>query len=282
MRPLLLLLPLLFLPNRDSWGAAAPTYEVASVKPNTSNSGMIRFTGPPQSATFTASNATLQILITLAYQVKPFQIEGVSGWIGTDHFDISAKPPEGPITREQSWMMLQGLLEDRFKLAVHRTTKEVPIYALTAAKGGLKIKPASEDTCFKIGPGGPPPPPPAPGQPRPVPCGGFFMGPNTLQGGGISLSQLADGLTNILGRPVVDKTGFTGTFDVRLEFSREGTQPMGAAGFGTPGAPPIAIPDNNAPTIFTALQEQLGLKLESQKGPEDLLVIDHAEKPSEN
>jgi uncharacterized protein (TIGR03435 family) len=282
MRRLFLLLPLLFLPNRDSYGAAAPTYEVASVKPNTSSSGMIRFMGPPQSATFTATNATLQILITLAYQVKTFQLEGANGWIGTDHFDISAKPPEGPVTREQSWMMLQALLEDRFKLAVHRTTKEVPIYALTAAKGGLKIKPASEDACFKFVPGGPPPPPPTPGGRPPIPCGGFMMGPGILQGASLSMSQLTDGLTNILGRPVVDKTGFTGTFDVRLEFSREGTQPMGAAGFGTPGAGPISIPDNNGPTIFTALQEQLGLKLESQKGPADFLVIDHAEKPSEN
>jgi len=282
MRPLLLLLPLLVLPSRDGYGAAGPTYEVASVKPNTSNSGMIRFMGPPQSATFTATNATLQILITLAYQVKPFQIEGANGWIASDRFDISAKPPEGSVTREQSWMMLQALLEDRFKLAVHRTTKEVPIYALTAAKGGLKIKPASEDTCFKMVPGGPPPPPPGPGGRPVIPCGGFFMGPNTLQGGGISMSQLADGLTNILGRPVIDKSGFAGAFDVRLEFSREGTQPMGAAGFGTPGAPPVTLPDNNGPTIFTALQEQLGLKLESQKGPADLLVIDHAEKPSEN
>src|ERR1019366_2557508 len=140
MRPILLLLPLLFLPNGDSFGAAGPTYEVASIKPNSSNSGMIRFTGPPQSATFTATNATLQILITLPYHVKPFQIEGANGWIGTDRFDISAKPPEGPVTREQSFLMLQTLLEDRFKLAVHRTTKEVSIYALTAAKGGLKIK----------------------------------------------------------------------------------------------------------------------------------------------
>ncbi len=259
-----------------------PQYDVASVKPNTSNSGRIFFTGPPNSRTFTASNATLQILIGLAYNVKPFQIEGGTGWIGSDHFDISAKPPEGPVTREQSTLMLQALLEDRFKLVVHRTTKEVPIYALTPAKGGLKIKPASEDACFKMVPGAPPPPPPTPGNRPATPCGGFFMGPSTLQGGGISMSQLADGLTNILGRPVIDKTGFTGTFDAHLEFSREGTAPMGAAGFSTPGASPVALPDNNGPTIFTALQEQLGLKLESQKGPADLLVIDHAEKPSEN
>ncbi len=178
--------------------------------------------------------------------------------------------------------MLQALLEDRFKLVVHRATKDVPIYALTPAKSGMKIKPASEDACFKMVPGAPPPPPPGPDNRPAIPCGGFFMGPSTLQGGGISMSQLADGLTNILGRPVIDKTGFTGTFDVHLEFSREGTAPMGAAGFSTPGAAPIAIPDNNGPTIFTALQEQLGLKLESQKGPADLLVIDHAEKPGEN
>jgi uncharacterized protein (TIGR03435 family) len=91
-----------------------PQYDVASVKPNTSNSGMIRFTGPPGSATFTFTNATLQILVGVAYNVKPFQIEGGTGWISSDRFDISAKPPEGPVTREQSALMLQSLLEDRF------------------------------------------------------------------------------------------------------------------------------------------------------------------------
>jgi uncharacterized protein (TIGR03435 family) len=256
-----------------------PQYDVASVKPNTSGTGILFFTGPPQRATFTATNATLQSLVGLAYQIKPFQIEGGPSWLGSDHFDISAKPPEGPVTREQSALMLQMLLEDRFKLVVRRTSKEVPIYALMPAKGSMKLKAASETACFKIVPGALPPPP-VPG--NPPPCGGFFMSPNTLQGGGISMAQLASNLTNILRRPVLDKTGFTGTFDVHLEFSRESTAPMGAAGSSTPGAAPGVLFDNNGPTIFTALQEQLGLKLESQKGPADLLVTDHAEKPTEN
>jgi len=106
------------------------------------------------------------------------------------------------------------------------------------------------------------------------------MGPNILVGGKIPMAQLVEGLSSILGRPVIDKTGFTGTFDVHLEFSPEGTAFAG----GLPGVPGGLPPgfDTSGPSIFTALQDQLGLKLESQKGPGQVLVIDHAEKPSEN
>src|ERR1019366_1635234 len=132
-------------------------------------------------------------------------------------------------------------------------------------------------------PNSPPPPPPAPGQFPPTPCGGFFMGPNRLEGGKIAMAQLVNALSNLLGRPVIDKTGFTGTFDVHLDFSREGTAGLGGGGFGPAGLPADAAnTDNPAPSIFTAVQEQLGLKLESQKAPGEILVIDHAEKASGN
>jgi uncharacterized protein (TIGR03435 family) len=258
MRPLFLLLPLLVLPNRDSYGAAGPSYEIASIKPNTSNPTFVYLNGPPAVHTFTATNATVQALIIYAYQVNAFQLDGGPAWLRSDRFDISTKPPEGAFTRDQYLIMLQALLEDRFKLAVHRTTKEVPVYALVPAKGGLKIKPASE-ACAQTGSGRPPAPD------SPPLCGNIRMGTNSFEGRSVSMTMLLRGLANALGRPVVDQTGFAGAFDLHLEF-----------------APPMASPDNPSPTIFTALREQLGLKLESQKGPADFLVIDHAEKPSEN
>jgi uncharacterized protein (TIGR03435 family) len=242
----------LFLPNRDGYGADGPQYDVASIKPNTSNPTFVYLNGPPSVHTFTATNATVQALITYAYQVSAFQLDGGPAWLRSDRFDISAKPPEGAFTRDQYLIMLQALLEDRFKLAVHHTTKEVPIYALVPAKGGLKIKPASE-ACTPAGSGSPPV------------CGNMRMGTNSFEGRSVSMTMLLRGVANALGRPVVDQTGFAGAFDLHLEF-----------------APPMASPDNPGPTIFTALQEQLGLKLESQKGPADFLVIDHAQKPSEN
>jgi uncharacterized protein (TIGR03435 family) len=107
------------------------------------------------------------------------------------------------------------------------------------------------------------------------------MGPNNLTAGRIKMDQFINGLSNILGRPVIDKTGYTGTFDVQLQFSPEGT----AFANGLPGLPPgvnLPPPDTSLPSIFTVVQEQFGLKLESQKGPGEMLVIDHAERPSEN
>ncbi len=239
-----------------------PHYEVASIKPNTSNPAFVYLNGPPAVHTFTATNATVQALIIYAYQVNAFQLEGGPAWLRSDRFDISTKPPEGAFTRDQYLIMLQALLEDRFKLAVHHTTKEAPIYALVPAKGGMKIKPASE-ACSQTGSDRPGSRPPEPDSP-PV-CGNIRMGTNSLEGRSVSMTMLLRGLANALGRPVIDQTGFAGTFDLHLEF-----------------APPMASPDNPGPTIFTALQEQLGLKLESQKGPTDFLVIDHAEKPTEN
>ncbi len=162
---------------------------------------------------------------------------------------------------------------------IHRETKEVPIYAVAAVKGGTKLAQPKEGSCVKFDPASPPRP--VPGQPPPLFCGGFMMGPNMLRGGGISMKQFTDGLSNILGRPVVDKTGYVETFDVALDFSQEGVDMASLFG-GLPfmvGPPPA---DDSRPSIFTAKQEQLGLKLESQKGPAEILVIDHAEKASEN
>jgi uncharacterized protein (TIGR03435 family) len=253
---------------------------VASVKPNTSGNNMISIR-PPVGGRFTATNVRLKMLVELAYNVKTAQISGGPQWMVSDGYDITAKAADPNINVDQLRPMLQTLLEDRFQLKVHRETKEMPIYVLTLAKNGSKLPEAKDGGCVKFGPDTPPPPPPAPGKLPPTLCGGFLRAPNLLQAGKVDMKQLANVLADVLGRPVVDKTGFTGTFDVKLEFTPEGTT-FGTNGFGPPGGGLPQGFDTSGPSIFTALQDQLGLKLESQKGPGEILVIDHAEKASEN
>jgi uncharacterized protein (TIGR03435 family) len=270
--------------------AARPTFDVASVKANTSGSGMIMI-GPPTGGRFRATNATLKMLVGLAYKMQNFAISGGPNWIDSDHYDIEAKASDGNLTFDEMRPMLQALLEERFQLKVHTEKKDVPVYALLPGKNGAKLPAAKEGGCVKLDPKNPTlPPPPPPGAGRgaggpvmlgPPPCGGMMMGPFQMQGGNISMTQFVGGLSNLLGRPVIDKTGFTGTFDLHLEYSPEGLA-MGRGGMPMPPPPPGAVPDTSNTTVFTAIQEQLGLRLESQKAPDDTLVIDHAEKATEN
>jgi uncharacterized protein (TIGR03435 family) len=263
--------------------APRPEFEVASVKPNTSGNGMIMIR-PPVGGRFTATNVRLKMLIGLAYKLQDYEISGGPAWINSDGYDVTAKATDGNIGIDQLRPMLQTLLEDRFQLKVHRETKDVPVYALLAGKNGPKLPEAKEGGCVALNPNSGPPPLPKPGQFPPTPCGGFFMGPNHLEGGKIGMEQLTGALANILGRRVIDKTGFKGTFDVKLDFSPEGTNLFGRGGLGPPPGVPAEAgnADNAPPSIFTVIQDQLGLKLESQKGPGEILIIDHAEKPSEN
>ena len=264
--------------------APRPEFEVASVKPNTSGNNMTMIR-PPVGGRFTATNARLKMLIGLAYKLQDYEISGGPAWINTDGYDVTAKAADSNIGIDQLRPMLQALLEDRFQLKVHRESKEMPVYALLPGKNGPKLPEAKEGGCTAINASSPPPPPPAPGQFPPTPCGGFFMSPNHIEGGKVGMQQFVGVLSNLLGRPVIDKTGFTGTFDVKLDFSPEGTRMGGRGGFGPPpGATPGATTDadNAPPSIFTAIQDQFGLKLESQKAPAEILVIDHAEKASEN
>jgi uncharacterized protein (TIGR03435 family) len=259
--------------------APRPEFEVASVKPNTSGNNMVMIR-PPAGGRFTATNARVRMLIGIAYNVKNFEVSGGPAWINSDGYDITAKAADSNISLEQLRPMLRTLLEDRFKLMVHREKKEMPVYALMVAKGGPKLPAAKEGGCVAFGPNTPPPPPPAPGQLPPIMCGGFLRAPNLLQAGKVTMTQLVNVLSDVLGRPVIDKTEFTGTFDVKLEFTPEGTS-FGTDGLGPPGGLPPGF-DTSGPSIFTALQDQLGLRLESQKGPGEVLVIDHVEKASEN
>jgi uncharacterized protein (TIGR03435 family) len=178
--------------------------------------------------------------------VKPHKPEGGPGWLSDDRYDVSAKAA-GAASRNQVMLMLQALLADRFKLTFHFEEKEMPIYSLVIAKNGPKIKEAKDDgNGLEIG-----------GDPQ-----------HALSARNISMAQFAGTLSRLqeLDRPVVDRTGLKGVFNISLDFVAEDA----------------ASPDSAGPSIFTALAEQLGLKLEATKGPVQIFVIDHVEKPSEN
>ena len=286
----------------------APAFEVASIKRNKSGDGFISISLSPQRPTFT--NVPARQLIVRAYNVQPFQVVGGPSWITTDRFDITAKAPDAA-TPQQMNDMLQSLLADRFKLKVHRETRQGDVYRLVKArpdgKLGDAIKPAAIDCSAMMGrgrPGGPGPAPGGPGSaavgtsavpapsgrpagPAPAPAGPMsgcqmMMTPGRVQMGGQPISALANTLSNQLGRPIVDDTGLTGPYDLTLSFMPDPGgrgMPIGPLPPGAPELPPI---DPNAPSLPTALQEQLGLKLESGKGPVDVIVIDSIEPPTED
>jgi uncharacterized protein (TIGR03435 family) len=277
-----------FLP-RTILDAQTPTkaaFEVASVRPNKAGDGRVMI-GLQPGGRYTATNVPLRMLLRQAFNVQEFQIVGGPDWMTSDRFDVVAKAPEGPFNADVMRPMLQSLLAERFKLVVHNETREMPIYALVKARNdgklGPNLSPAAVDCAAAMRGrrgGGPPPAPPAPSQPgQKVECG-FMIGPGRLNAGGMPLSNLAQTLSPQVGRIVLDKTELTGNYDFELTYSLEG---LGSAfpGGGQPlvnGAP--APVDPNMPNIFTALQEQLGLKLDSQRGPVDVIVIDSVEQPS--
>jgi uncharacterized protein (TIGR03435 family) len=264
-----------------------PTFEVASIKQNTSVVG-----DPTQhpmgvrmepGGGMRAQNAPLMLLIQRAYGVQAFQVVGGPAWRNTTGYDIAAKP-EGNTDRKQMWLMLQTLLADRFKLTLHRETRELPVYDLKVAKGGSKLPMAKAVVCVSRTPGAPPAPP-APGQ---ADCG-YVAGPLGLtallqfQGSKVRMADFISKLALVMGRPVLDKTALTNEFDLNLSFTADEAT-IGLPGFGGPGDPggTKLATDPNLPNIFAALQEQLGLKLVSAKGPVEVLVIDHAERPAAN
>jgi bla regulator protein blaR1 len=271
---------------------AAPKFEVASIKPNKSGDGRVMLGAP--GGRFTATNVPLGLLITFAYQIQPFQLHGSPSWLNSDRFDIVATAdgdiplvPQAPGTPSTLALMVRSLLADRFHLVMHPETREMPIYALVLARSdgklGPNIKPAKTD-CAAVARGRRAGGPPAPLQPgQPIDCG-LMMGFGNMNAGGMPLAELGRTLSQQLGRVVLDKTGLTGTFDFTLSYAPEGRG--GLPGGGPPGGPPPlvngAVIDPNLPTLFTALQEQLGLKLDSQRGPVEMLVIDRVEQPTED
>jgi uncharacterized protein (TIGR03435 family) len=269
-----------------------PAFEVASVKPNTTGAPGGSFVMPP--GRFTATNIPLKVLITNAYQLSFFQVVGGPDWVSTDRFDVAAKAPDGS-PPEQTRAMVRTLLKDRFKLVVHMETRDTPIYALVKARAEDQLGPNMKRSTMDCGPiraqraeataaaararGGRVPVPAAPGPNEPVVCGmrATGRGGATLRyrAGNITMTALAGALRPYVGREVVDRTGLTGEFDLDLQFSAPPT--TGPIDTGIPVAPL-----DDAASVFTALQEQLGLKLESTRGPVELMVIDSAERPTDN
>jgi len=239
--------------------ANGQTFEVASVKVNLSGARAVSI-GSPSPGTFRAENVWLRFLIQNAWNVKDFQVSGGPGWANSDRFDIGAKA-SSPVRFEQMRPMLQALLEDRFRLMVHTESKDMPVYALTVAKGGIRLKASREAGNTE--------------------SGGLTSSPRSLKGTGVSMAQLAAALSNIMQRPVVDQTGLPGIFDIRMEWTADQSTPgFWAPGLGPgPGGEPQ---DAGGASIFTVIQEQLGLKLESTHGPVMILVVDYAERPSAN
>jgi uncharacterized protein (TIGR03435 family) len=263
--------------------AVAFEYEVASIKPNKSANNMVRFMNSLDG--FSTTGVTVQMLIANAYGVQNFQISGAPGWLNSERYDIDAKMDSATAdalkkldqehNRIERQHMQQKLLADRFKLTVHSETRELPVYALVVDKNGLKLHEAKPGDTYPNGVKGP----------DGVGRGGVvYMGRGTLTGQGVALAPLVAQLSRQLGRTVVDKTGLTGKYDYTLQWTPEEGQGAMFQGPGGGPQPPegAAPPESSGPSIFTALQEQLGLKLESQKGPVEFVVIDHVERPSEN
>jgi uncharacterized protein (TIGR03435 family) len=272
---------------------ARPEFEVASVKVNTTGCANGRGGGrggAPAPGRLSVQCITLRDLIQAAYgsfangpnpnQRLP-KVLGAPAWIESDTYDIEAKPSGAATISQMYGPMLQGLLEDRFKLKIHRETRELPVYALTIAKSGSRLRASKEGSCTPVDLSHLP----LQGQPTPLFCGrtSFTRNGDTRNVDGFGLSMATFAGTTLsarldLDRPVIDKTGLDGIFDIHLEFAADAPA-SGPAGTG-PGAP--VPPVDSGPSLFTALQEQLGLKLSPDRGPVDVLVVDRIERPSGN
>jgi bla regulator protein blaR1 len=239
-------------------GQAPPTFEVASIKPNRTgapNSGFRR-AGPGM---LNALNDTLKMLVQYAYDVQDYQVIGGPNWFDSDRYDVLAKPEAGAdagsaTPAERTALLrrrVQSLLADRFQLTLHRTTKELPMFALVVGKTGPKLKESTSSASELVSNG------------------------HHLTCNKVALAALAKVfLQGELRRPVADQTGLKGEFDFTLDWVTDNGERKAASEESSGGG--------EGPSLFTALQEQLGLRLEPQKGPVEILVIDRAERPSEN
>ncbi len=257
--------------------AARPEFAVTSVKPN--HTGCCTTYGAGKGGSG-GQNVTLKILIAFAYRLQQFQVSGGPRWIESDRFDVEGKAEDPRADPEQLRLMLRSLFEDRFKLKVHRETKPSAVYALVVGKGGPKIKLSPDQSPENVD--GPSPPGAGPNH------GAIRIGAGNLVGNAVTLSWFATMLSQRIDRLIVDRTNLAGRFDIRLQWTPSpGENPFDPGGNKLP--PTIidmsgntVLTDSSGPSIFSAIQEQLGLKLESAKAPVELLVIDHVEKPSAN
>lgn len=237
------------------------TFEVASVKPSApgGRGGLIR--PMPGNTTYHAEGVPLRLIMTVAYTVTDRQIVGGPAWIATDRFDIEAKAAR-PRTNDELHIMLQHLLEERFHMKLRHEMREEPVYAMVVNKGGAKMPVHDpEDKDY----------PPFGGGLVRSPDGGVCPG---INGTNVTMDYFAFYLSRRTDRKVLDRTGLPGRYDVNLQYLPDGVK-LGE-GDNTPTV------STGCTDLFSAMPKQLGLKLESTKGPVDFLVIEHVEKPTEN
>lgn len=244
-----------------------PAYDVASIKPSKADDGSTLLFRP---GAFTAKGMTLGYLIKQAYGIEDDQISGAPKWVDSQTYDIEAKVDGADaatlkkLSEEQLTLMFQSFLRERFQLKVHWETIELPVLALVVAKGGPKLQQAKPDDTYRDGIKGPD------GKPAGH-AGRMMWGRGRLSGEGVPIGDLVPPLTQELGRIVQDKTGLTGKYDIELRWTTDDAAPDSRS-----------ASDSSGPSIFTAMQEQLGLKLESQKALVKVLLIDHVEQPAPN
>lgn len=234
-----------------------PVFDVAVIKPadptvGTPTACCAQIAVSANRRNLTISGITLRVLIQRAYNVFPSQLSGGPAWINSASYAITAKAEDGPaLSADKFAPMLQQLLADRFALKLHRETKEFPVLALSVGKSGPKLKEAGDEPL------------------------NLSTSRGRVQAVKVPMWMFATALGHYLGSPVIDDTGLKGAYDFTMAWTPGETEPAAAAGDSTT-ADPLGV------SLFTAVQEQLGLKLESKKGPLEVLVIDSVEKPSEN
>ena len=270
--------------------ADTPIFEAASVRP-AADTGRFGARGTP--GRFQGINLSLRRLIRQAYDIHDAQVVGGPDWIDSLGFDINATTGDKP--PDQMRFMMQTLLRDRFKLTFHTEKRELPIYALVVARSdgrlGSGLKRIPDGECPPPGTrrgappaGGPPAAPPSPLDPNAqAPCGSLIFGPGRLLAHGVPIDQLARSIGGLpaitaFNRIVVNETKLEGQYDFDFKWTNE----FAVRGGPPPAGPPPAPNSGDEPTLVTALQEQLGLKLDARRAMVDVLVVDSAEKPGEN
>ncbi len=250
-----------------------PAFDVASIKPYSSSSNEMRIGMGETGDGFKITGMPMHMIVREAFGVTNDRLLGEPAWVGTSRYDIETKvaPEDAPklkqLTQEQRWAMLVPVLEDRCALKFHHETRELTVYTLVVAKGGSKLQPSEHANAG------------VQQEPPQKASAGISIGDKglTMSGHGASIASIARFISFDLGSTVVDKTGLTGTYDYTLSFAPDESMRAGLlpSGSGT-------LPEAQGPSIFSAVQEQLGLKLEAKKEPVDVVVIDHIEPPSAN
>jgi uncharacterized protein (TIGR03435 family) len=253
--------------------APGPSFEVASIKINASGDENFGFT-PRPGGVLVATNVTPRHIVTFAYSMQNSRVEGGPDWLDSVRFDITAKASDAA-TQEQMLLMLRTLLADRFKLVMHVEARDTPIFALIRARAdgrpGPQLRSSATIDCDAARAAQARGAALAASDGRPI-CGGRTRA-GVITAGAVSMEELARNMSRLVGGMIIDRTGLTGRYDFDLKFTPEADLTAMAAARGEPGA---------LPSLFVALEEQLGLKLESQRAPVEVVVIDSIQRPIED